>query len=369
MVIYNDYDLEQMSQKTRIIEKFINKKISIDEMISLFNRDRSTIYRMVDRYKHKWPPWLLHGLKWKPSNHQWDNTKYADIKTIIRKNDKLRDFWPTALKDYLDEEFSIDICKKTLRQIMIKEWIWIAHESRKKIKHQKRERRPSYWDLIQFDWSYHDWLENWEKRCLLVAIDDATSKIYAKFSERERLEDVISFWKTYFDKFWKPSAIYLDKHATYKVNYPSDLRNKEYRTRFQVWMSKLWIEVIYANHPEWKWRVERGNRTLQDRLIKKMRLAWIKTIEEWNKFLEEVYIPWHNTKFWVPPKCEWNAHVKITKNEKDNFYWFFAKEETRIWRRDWTLTYYWKEFQLEKNLILSSRKIIVKETIKWDIRL
>ena len=169
--------------------------------------------------------------------------------------------------------------------------------------------------------------------------------------------------------YGKPSTIYVDQHATYKVNNPWDQRDKEYRTRFERWMNRLWVEVIYAKTPEAKWRVERVNRTLQDRLVKKMRELKIKTIEEWNRYLKEHYIDWHNKRFWVESREEWDVHQKITKEEINNYYWYFAKEEVRVWRRDGTITYYWREFQLPKNLKLIWRKIIVKEIIYGDVQL
>ena len=362
-------NLEKYMDKTRIIQKLIDWKISFaDAWISL-KCSKRTLYRMINRYNVRWPFWLIHWLTWKPSNHQWEETKYGFIKNILRTNKFMRDYSPTKLQVYLDEKYQMYVCKETLRQLMIREWRWKPKPLKRIIKHQKRIRRARYWELVQFDWSYHMWFENWEYWCLLVAIDDATWKIHAKFTKNECLEDVLEFREGYMGIYGKPSTIYVDQHATYKVNNPWDQRDKEYRTRFERWMNRLWVEVIYAKTPEAKWRVERVNRTLQDWLVKKMRELKIKTIEGWNKYLNEQYIERHNKRFWVEAREEWDAHEKMNKEEKWNYYWYFAKEEVRVWRRDWTITYYWREFQLPKNLKLIWRKIIVKEIIYGDVQL
>lgn len=360
------YSQKEMS-KVLTIEKVIDKRYTIEEAMAILGVKERQIYKLKAKYKKYWPPWLIHWLKWKPSNHQWDNTKYWSIKWILKKYPKYYDFWPTLLSEHLESDFGIIINKETLRQIMISEWMWIAKKKKVKIKHVSRERRLIKWDLVQFDGTYHDRFENWETHCLLCAVDDATSETYIKFTEWESYEDVVKFREWYIKKFGKPQAIYLDRHATYKVNNPKDQRDKETETRFKRWMRQLWIEVIYARSPEWKWRVERWNQTHQDRLLKKMRLKDIKNIEEANKYVEE-YLEWHNKKFSVESKQEWCSFVKASNEELDNLYRYFAKISTRVLKNDWTLQYNNKKFQFRKWLILKSNKIYVKETMNNEVR-
>lgn len=364
---FTDKELEMLKTKERIIEKLINKEISMEDCKNLIQRSERTIYRLKDRYKKT--QHLYHGLKGKPSNHQWENTKYWTIINIFMNNTKLHDFSPTELKDYLEEEFCIIIGRETLRQLMIRNGIRVSKAKKRKIKHQKRNRKWSYWEMVQFDWSYHDWFENGESNCLLVAIDDARGSIYTKFTKNECLQDVLEFWKEYIEKFGKPQSIYLDQHATYKVHSPQDQRDEKNRTRFQKWMEKLWIEVIYAHSPEAKWRVERVNKTLQNRLVKKMRLKGIKNKEDGNKYLQEEYLQRHNNKYWSLTKDSSNNHEQISKETMKNYDWYFAAIETRVIKRDGTIQYKNRELQLQKNLILKSKKIIVKETIYWEIKL
>lgn len=218
--------------------------------------------------------------------------------------------------------------------------------------------------LIQFDGSYHNWLEDWKKRCFLLAIDDATSELMLWIiTWWETLKDMIIFWRKYFQKHGKPEAIYIDRHATYKVNHEQDQFDKEMITRFQRAMRKLNVEVIYSYCPEWKWRIERSFKTHQDRMIKKMRLVWIKTVEEANKYIETQYIPEHNKKFAIPPKEAWDKHTIFTKKEQEKYERFFAKETLRKVRKDGTVRYDRKEYQIKKGeKLYNGRSVTVYET-------
>ena len=253
---------------------------------------------------------------------------------------------------------------------MIRWWIWTS--KKRKVRKQKRTRRQFHWELVQFDWSYHNWFEDWVERCLLLAIDDATSQIkLAKFSKWKSLEDIIDFWKEYFELFWKPSAIYLDKHATYKVNNNNnDMFDEEKLTIFSRAMSKLWVLVIYANTPEAKWRVERSFRTHQDRLIKKLRLAWIKSVSKANTYLKDIYIPEHNKKYSIEAVSNKDLHVPLSDQEKTNFYWYFAKESIRKIRRDGTVHYNNKVYQIKKwEQLYDWYKVTILESIQWEVEI
>lgn len=221
--------------------------------------------------------------------------------------------------------------------------------------------------MVQFDGSYHDWFGNGERACLLCAVDDATSKVYAQFSKWESFEEVFAFWKKYFSLFGKPEAIYVDRHASYKVNSPDDQRDGERLTRFARGMLKLGVVMIYSKIPQWKWRVEKGNQTHQDRLVKKMRLLGIKNREAWNKYLEEKYLREHNARFAVEAKEVWDSHQILTVQEEQELERYFAKEEVRYVSNDGTVKYKKRTYQLEKGIILKSRSIIVKENSIWEI--
>ena len=352
-------------EKIVVIESLLRGYIDIEEAQKQLWVSERTIYRYKKRYKEQWYRWLTHWLRGQPSNHRW--SKMDKIKKYAMKK-KYRDFWPTLLAEVLSEELWYEINRETLRKAMIRWWMWVP--KKRKVKRKMRVRREKEWMMIQFDGSYHDWLEDGKERCLLVAVDDATGKIKKmKLAKSENFEEVIEFWKEYFEEIWKPESIYLDKHSTYKVNHGEDIFDEERRTRFAIGMWKMGVKVIYANSPEWKWRVERLFRTLQDRLIKKMRIRGIKTEEEAERYFEE-YIREHNKKYSVKAVLEWDSHIPLTKEEKEKIIWYFGKEEERKIKRDGTIQYNKKIYQIKRWEVLYNWKIIrVIESIDWKVKL
>jgi len=355
--------------KIRIIQKLEDKVITIEQVKEALDVSERTVFRYLKRFRKLWPPGLIHWLKGHPSNNQ--KGKLEKYKRYAMKQ-KYKDFGPTLLAEHLEEElWWWRINRESLRLKMITWWLWFPKERNTKVKRQKRERRRKVWILIQFDGSYHDWLEDWKERCLLLAIDDSTSKLMLWIiTWWESLKDMVIFWKDYFLKYGKPWAIYVDCHATYKVNHKHDQFDNEMMTRFQRAMRKLCVEVIYSKQPEWKWRVERSFRTHQDRLIKKMRVLWIKTEKEANEYIEKTYIPEHNKKFAVKPQEKWDGHSLFTKYEQERYKRFFAKETERKIRKDGTVRYNKKEYQIKKwERLYDWKKVIVYETTEGCIEI
>jgi hypothetical protein len=179
---------------------------------------------------------------------------------------------------------------------------------------------------------------------------------------------MIGFMLESFERNGKPRIIYVDRHATYKVNNPNDQFNEEMKTRFKRGMETLGVLVIYSKCPEGKGRVERGFGVHQDRLIKEMRVKGIRTYEEANTFLEW-YIPYYNAKFGKPPREEGDEHQRLRKEEKEDIERYFAKIARRTVKNNGTISYNNTIYQLEKGTILKSRKITVKESIYGNVRL
>ena len=355
--------------RIRIIQKLEDRVITVNQASEALWKSERTIFRYLLHFRNLWPPGLVHWLRGLPSNNQIG--KLEKYKNYAMKK-KYIDFWPTLLAEELENELWLgSINPESLRLKMIQWGLRLPKRRNTKIKKQKRDRRPQFWILIQFDGSYHNWLEDWEKRCFLLAIDDATSELMLWIiTWWETLKDMIIFWEKYFHKYGKPEAIYIDCHATYKVNHEQDQFDKEMITRFQRAMRKLNVEVIYSYCPEWKWRIERSFKTHQDRMIKKMRLAWIKTVEAANEYIETKYIPEHNKKFAVSPKERWDKHNAFTKKEQEKYERFFAKETKRKIRKDGTVRYSKKEYQIKKGETLyNGKSILVYETENGQIEM
>jgi hypothetical protein len=207
--------------------------------------------------------------------------------------------------------------------------------------------------------------------CLLASIDDATSQIEAKFDLNESVFAVFSFWMEYIKKNGKPVCIYLDKFSTYKVNHKSAVDNFELLTQFEKVLKVLDIKMISANTPQAKGRVERLFGTLQDRLVKELRLNNINTIDDANKYLKDIFVPKFNKQFEVLPNKTGDLHRKLTKEEISNLDSIFSVKHTRTVNNDYTIQFKNKFFQLKQiqPVTIMQRHIVqIEEWLNNEIR-
>lgn len=262
---------------------------------------------------------------------------------------------------------------------MIEEKIWQARKKSNEKKYAWRERFDNYGEVEQFDGSYHNWFEGRNEKevgleqCLLVSVDDATGKpTKIKFEDHEGVVPVFRFWKEYFEDKGTPSAIYLDKFSTYKVNHKKAEDNKDMMTQFERAMKQLNVRVIHANTPQAKGRVEKMNGTLQRRLVKEMRLAKINTIAEANKFLEEVFIPKFNKQFAVVPKKEANLHRELNKKQLKELAGILSVQSERTVFNDYTVRVHNNYYQLEETqptTVYKKTKVIIEEHLSGEVKI
>jgi len=294
----------------------------------------------------------------------------ADKKKIIEiTREKYADFGPTFLSEKLLENHDIVISKETLRQWLIEENLHKAKRRSKAQIHQMRERRPSFGELIQIDGSPHAWFENRnEKCCLLVFVDDATSKIVnLRFEEAETTAGYFRTVIGYITKYGLPAAMYSDRHNIFRVNMPT--KTEDGVTQFGQAMKELGIEIICANSPQAKGRVERANGILQDRLVKELRLRGINDINAGNLYLPE-FIERYNEKFAVEPKSSFDSHVKLIGNE--NLDLIFSFKHIRSISKNLELTYMNKIYQIKdigSKYRLRHAKVTVCENLAGEIKL
>ena len=331
------------------------------------------IRRLKRRVEEKKEQGVVHGSKGKASNNATDDTSVSVIRTFLGK-EKHRDFGPTFAQEQLIKQERVIVSVETLRQIMIKMGLWKEHQrSGPGIHRQWRERVAMYGEMIQFDGSYHDWLERGDEECLLAAIDDATGTIMrAIFDENEGVHAVFRFWWAYIEAHGLPGAIYLDKFGTYKVNHKNAVDNAEMMTQFQRAMEELGIKVINANSPEGKGRVERLFGTLQDRLVKEMRLVDIKDRESANRFLKDTYLPDHNERFLVSPRQEGDAHRPLSAEVRKRLPSIFSVRSERRVNNDFTIRFKNKWFQLgpvQETTVYKTDTVIVEERLDGSIRI
>lgn len=264
---------------------------------------------------------IIHGNRGRASHNKIDDGIFKKAKEYLQKI--YYDFNPLLAQEHLRDDQKIQLSKETVRQLMIVEKLWRPRKKMSVKKYFWRKRKDNCGEMEQFDGSYHNWFEGRNKaavdleQCLLLSVDDATGKITkAVFEYNEGVAPVFKFWKEYFEDKGLPNIIYLDKFSTYKVNHKNAVDNRELMTQFERAMNQLGIKVIHANTPQAKGRVEKMNGTLQRRLIKEMRLNKIHTIEDANKFLNEIFIPKFNRQFAVAPTKENDLHQKLNTDEK-----------------------------------------------------
>jgi len=303
-----------------VMEKIISKQITQETAGDMLNLSTRQIRRILAAYKAHRAAGLIHKGRGRKAHNRIPQ-EIIDNATTILKDEKYKGFKPRYANEKLKELHNIHISTERLRLAMIDEGLW-EPKKRKRIKHHpQRSRRPREGELIQLDGSPHDWFEGRASRCdLLVFIDDATSKImHAEFVHKESTDSYFIACKRYIERYGKPKSLYTDKHSVFRVNSTRNgsaaLSDEVGETQFGRAMRELGIELIFANTPQAKGRVERANQTLQDRLVKEMRLHNISSIEEGNEFLLNTYLPMHNKRFAVQADDPTDAHTPLLPSE------------------------------------------------------
>lgn len=315
---------------------------------------------------------IIHKSKGRTSGNATDETVVGKVASFLKKK-KHQDFGPTFAQEKLKDQ-GITLTTETVRSIMIKKDLWKPRPRRgPEIVREWRERRDCFGELVQFDGSYHDWLENGVEECFLAAIDDATGNLVkGVFEDNEGVRAVFRFWWSYIEHYGRPVAIYLDKFSTYKINHKGSEDNSELMTQFERAMRELDVKVICANSPEAKGRVERLFGTLQDRMVKEMRLANIKKVDEANQFVYNKYIPDHNKRFSVPPKQSHDAHRPLSDEMRTRLPSIFSIQSKRKVNNDYTIQFKSQWFQLnssQKTSVYKRDEVIVEQRLDGSIHL
>lgn len=361
--------------KFQIIKKLISKHINGTEAAGLLHLTVRQIRRLKSKVKRFGAQGLIHGNRGRESHNKINEKEKKKIIALLNKH--YFGFGPSFANEKLFENHKIDHDSKTIRQIMIGEKLWQPRKKKKGEEHRTwRERKASYGELIQFDGSYERWFEDRNgtgEICLLAAIDDATGRIIeARFGQNEGVFPVFGFWLQYLLKHGKPRNIYLDKFSTYKMGQQVALENHDLKTQFQRAMTELKVEPIFANSPQAKGRVERLFKTLQDRLIKEMRLLNLGTIEEANLFLKKVFIPRFNKRFAVHPRNEINLHAPLTVKEQKELKNIFSRQTKRTVQNDFTFSFNKQWYQLTKGqpaTVCKKDEVIVEEHLDNSVHI
>jgi hypothetical protein len=277
--------------------RFERGELRIEDAAILLGVCRRQVYRLLNRLRVDGPEGLVSWKRSRPSNRAFKAELRDQVLGLVRQH--YHDFGPTLATEYLAERHQITISHETLRQWMIQAGLWKDRDARRPRPYQPRFRRDCRGELVQVDGSKHWWFEDRGPQCtLLVFIDDATSELmHLKMVESENTFAYMDAMTAYIAAHGKPVAIYSDKHSVFRNTNAS--AKGDGMTHFGRALEALNVEIICANSPQAKGRVERANRTLQDRLVKAMRLDGIASIAEANAFLPG-YMARHNARFAKP---------------------------------------------------------------------
>lgn len=353
-----------------VINNLIAKKIDGLDAAKQLELTIRQIGRLKVKVNKNGAEGLIHKGRGQNGNRKLSPGTMLNVEKFLQED--YNGFGPTFATEKLFEINKIKIGKETVRSIMARIGTWeIKQRKNGGFKHVWRARKDNYGEMQQFDGSYHIWFGD-EESCLLLSVDDATGKItHAVFDINESTKSVFSFWLGYFKKHGLPLSIYLDKFSTYKINHKNAVDNKDMLTQFERAMSQVDVRPITAHSPEAKGRVERMFQTLQDRLVKELKLAGITTADEANKFLE-TYIPKFNAKFSVVAKRRKNLHKKLSKETAGKLSQIFSIQNSRIVNNDYTIMFKTNYFQLDKKqptTVYKKDKVMVEEHLNGEIKL
>jgi transposase len=282
--------------------------------------------RLVRGYRCDGEASVVSRRRGRPSNNRLDEAKLAAIEAALLA--RYADFGATLASEKLGEIEGVLVSKETVRQIQIRLGLWRPRRRRAKKIFQVRERRPRFGELIQIDGSPHDWFEGRGPRCtLIVFIDDATGRLTRlQFAPAETTKAYLQALEAHILTHGAPLAFYSDRHGIFRVN-AKEAQGGDGLTEFGRVAERLRIELIHAATPQAKGRVERANQTLQDRLIKEMRLAGVSSIDEAQAFADGFLERW-NKRFAVAPRQVEDAH-RPWSGSKVNLAEALARREER----------------------------------------
>jgi transposase len=261
---------------------------------------------------------LVHGLRGRPSNRKL--SVRLEQKILARLRQRYAGFGPTLAAEHLAQEGFL-VSRETLRKWMTQAALWRPRSQRVKKIHVWRERRASFGELVMQDSSPFRWLEERGPACHLIAlIDDATSRLWGRFTEHDTTEENLRTLQGWLQRYGRPVAHYTDKNSIFQKAgpqpLPEQLRGDPLRTQFARALQELGIEWIAAHSPQAKGRIERLFETLQDRLVKEMRLAGTDSIPAANHFLQMHFIPEWEKRFTVTPRHPRNAHRRLGREHR-----------------------------------------------------
>ena len=347
-----------------VVQQVLEGKIKQVEAAAVLRLSDRHIRRVVKRVEIEGAHGLAHRSRGRISNHAIDRKIKRRVLASYRK--KYRDFGPTLAAEKLAEGDGTVISDETLRLWLL--GAGIVHFKRRRRSHRKwRERRRHAGEMVQMDGSHHDWLEGRGSACVLMGyIDDATGKVFARFYSYEGTIPAMDSFTRYVQRYGLPMSVYLDKHSTYKStakpSIEEQLNDIKPMSQFERALSELGVEVIHAHSPQAKGRIERLFGTFQDRVVKEMRLAKVRTLEQANVFLEH-YLKTYNRRFRVKPAEAVDLHrARPACRDLEGI---LCLKNQRVLRNDFTISYKGTLYQIEE--AMRGKKVVLEERLNGTL--
>jgi hypothetical protein len=333
-------------------------QVQAGELMGLGYRQAKRVWR---RYQDQGDAGLVHRLRGKAGLRRKPAAERAQVLALYAE-ERYADFGPTLMAETVAKQ-GIMVDHDTVRG-------WLLAEGKRTVRRRKqthrhwRERKPCFGAMVQLDGSHHDWFEGRRGKCvLMVIVDDATNRLRARFFEEETTHASYDTFEGWVRAHGLPGSVYVDRDSIYRCEgQPSiadQLAGRERLTQFGRAMEQLGVELILANSPQAKGRVERMNGVLQDRLVKALRLAGINDLESANRFLDETYLKEFNRRFARVAASPLDVHRGVPRELNEILSW----EEERVVQKDWTVACGGKWYQLDRQheaLSLAGRKVVVR---------
>lgn len=354
IIVASQRELKRLHVVQKVIEGAL-KQTEAAELLSLSIRQTA---RIIIRVKEEGHRGVVHRSRGRESNRKLPRKVKDQVLGLYSKH--YEGFGPTLAQEKLLERDGISISDETLRLWLIEAGLW--KKKRKGRQHRQwRPRKDRYGQMIQVDGSHHNWFEGRGPACVFMGyIDDATGKVYGRFYEYEGTLPAMDSFRRYIRKHGIPMSLYMDKHTTYKATgkptIEDELNGTEPMSEFGRALKELGVQLIHANSPQAKGRVERLFGTLQDRLVKEMRLRGIGSIAEANEFLKG-YLPIYNRRFGKKAAEAENLHRPIPKGL--NLDRILCIKTERTLKNDFTIAHDRKLYQIEE--AVKTKKLMVEE--------
>ena len=338
-----------------VLKKAQKKLITQQQAAAELKLSERQVRRLLIRLKEVGDRAVVHGLRGRRSNRRLsEETRERAVR--ILSQEVYRGFGPTLASEYLAKKHKISIGREALRQLMMQAGLWRSRRQKVEDIHQWRPRRSARGELVQWDTSEHEWLEGrGEKLYLIHLIDDATSQLLARFVRSDSTAENMRLLWSYLERNGRPLAFYTDKaslfRTTPKVHRGETELSRDEReplppTQIGRALRELAIAWLPAHSPQAKGRVERSFGTAQDRLVKGLRVAGVKTLEQANRYLETEFLPWWNQHLVVEPANPVDAHRPL--GAEHDLAAILTRVATRQVNNDYTVQYEGRFYQIAR---------------------